>query len=659
MRRSLLIGSALVGMITLTFALVALWFLQRDRIAASLLSNGAASSQPTVTTAPPSSSRSARPTPSAAAQASAALPSSPTSPATETTAPLPPPASEVAFVYDDFARPDSGFAPLSLDAAQNFTGYSSGRYRIRTMTSGQLVYDMRTGQLPATGSYQIDVGYEHGTGSFGLLIGVEGDPTSFDSLSFYAVGLTSSGSVFVSRKEAGSALETLTAMKVSVNNPQRTQLRIDTDSDGLTVRLDDAEAVAVPDIPTLDGQIGMFALAEATPLHVSFDNLLVMERQPSAQPLWAALRPLGLTSAIPLRGADVALARERLSRLGYATDGPTDVYDTAFGAVVRTFQERNNLEISATVDSMTWGRLLSSDAVTADGITEDAAVTQHQRVVTLDSTALPAPVLVSVRQTDTSWRIALALPGEPQIIYLETDGEALDPAWSPDRRFLAFSRSRGAASSVWLMDTTSGAIRDISPAALNAEYPAWSPDSRLLTYTVETGADDSSARVALFDISSGQTSLLSDAHGGWADWSRNNEIIFTRWTGVSYDLFRSRPDGSELINLTNSDAVDEDIAAWSPDGQLIAFVLNPRGQSNERQIFVMTRDGADVRPLTTSVGPHSNPIWLPDGQTIIFAQQPAPDVWQPWLMTSDGSFSWQLSNNTDRIWFMNAVPVEE
>jgi Tol biopolymer transport system component len=141
---------------------------------------------------------------------------------------------------------------------------------------------------------------------------------------------------------------------------------------------------------------------------------------------------------------------------------------------------------------------------------------------------------------------------------------------------------------------------------------------------------------------------------GWADWSAINEVIFARWTGKSFDLFRANADGSGLTNLTNTDEIDEDIPAWSPDGYQIAFVASPRSDPRQgRQIYVMGRDGTGVRQLTTLPSPSSNPVWSPDGSVIAFANQPADGVWQPWLAQVAGGAARQIGGNTDRIWFMS------
>ena len=72
---------------------------------------------------------------------------------------------------------------------------------------------------------------------------------------------------------------------------------------------------------------------------------------------------------------------------------------------------------------------------------------------------------------------------------------------------------------------------------------------------------------------------------------------------------------TEPTNLTNNPAVDE-MPRWSPDGQWLTFVSNRNGS---KDIFVMRRDGSDLRQLTDASAEDLYPAWSPDSTHLVFA----------------------------------------
>ena len=53
--------------------------------------------------------------------------------------------------------------------------------------------------------------------------------------------------------------------------------------------------------------------------------------------------------------------------------------------------------------------------------------------------------------------------------------------------------------------------------------------------------------------------------------------------------------------------------AWSPDGELIAFV-SKRGEDKQPQIYVIAVDGGEARRVTNVPTGVSAPKWFPDSQ---------------------------------------------
>ncbi|NWF67474.1 MAG: PD40 domain-containing protein [Chloroflexi bacterium] len=74
------------------------------------------------------------------------------------------------------------------------------------------------------------------------------------------------------------------------------------------------------------------------------------------------------------------------------------------------------------------------------------------------------------------------------------------PAWSPDGRWLAFTRWVGSNPEIFVRDERSGAERNITNHHQVDDHPAWSPDGR---YLVFESYRDGNAEIYMIDITSG------------------------------------------------------------------------------------------------------------------------------------------------------------
>ncbi len=97
--------------------------------------------------------------------------------------------------------------------------------------------------------------------------------------------------------------------------------------------------------------------------------------------------------------------------------------------------------------------------------------------------------------------------------------------------------------------------------------------------------------------------------------SEGGKILF-RWDGHIWSI---RPDGTHLKNLTDSDQAHTNSAPdMSSDGSLVVFYSdrNPQGWQD---LYLMNIDGSDVRRLTTTPEPESQPRFAPDNTWIAYS----------------------------------------
>jgi len=104
------------------------------------------------------------------------------------------------------------------------------------------------------------------------------------------------------------------------------------------------------------------------------------------------------------------------------------------------------------------------------------------------------------------------------------------------------------------------------------------------------------------------------------------EIVFDSRL-VGSEIWSIKPDGSGLWRLTHSPTgTSNQDPRWSPDGRHIAFASDryaPSQKRRRREIYVMNRDGSDVRRLTSLLRDCWSPEWSPDGRRIAFVSDEA------------------------------------
>ncbi len=95
--------------------------------------------------------------------------------------------------------------------------------------------------------------------------------------------------------------------------------------------------------------------------------------------------------------------------------------------------------------------------------------------------------------------------------------------------------------------------------------------------------------------------------------SQNGLLAYQAAVGAHAELFTVKPDGTgthQLTTWTDSDAIN---AAWSPDGNRIAFVRN-WNNGNKQQVYTVNADGSGLRSLGGKL--RSTVAWLSNGKLL-------------------------------------------
>jgi len=86
---------------------------------------------------------------------------------------------------------------------------------------------------------------------------------------------------------------------------------------------------------------------------------------------------------------------------------------------------------------------------------------------------------------------------------------------------------------------------------------------------------------------------------------------------AGYDIYRADPDGTGITPLTTTPGYDAE-ATIARDGRIVFTSV----RDGDMEIYSMNGDGSDVRRLTRRPGPDGGPFFSADGQRIVFRGRP-------------------------------------
>ncbi|MGH7710455.1 MAG: amidohydrolase family protein, partial [Gemmatimonadaceae bacterium] len=176
-------------------------------------------------------------------------------------------------------------------------------------------------------------------------------------------------------------------------------------------------------------------------------------------------------------------------------------------------------------------------------------------------------------------------------------------------------------------------------------------------FAVSAGAQRDSARSPEWDVTvaRGQTRDIdfTTSEGTWmaADLSPDGQWLVFDLLG---HIYRVPVAGGDAQSLTQNSGVAINYQPrWSPDGRLIAFVSDRRGQNN---LWIMNADGSNPRSVFTNRDVRVyEPAWTPDGQYILvrreFTGRTAPGQTGGngiWMYHKDGGEGTELVGNQAR-----------
>lgn len=240
--------------------------------------------------------------------------------------------------------------------------------------------------------------------------------------------------------------------------------------------------------------------------------------------------------------------------------------------------------------------------------------------------ATPARILYSFFD-DVSMVWSVNPDGTDRRVIPNTE-EAAHPAWSPDRRKIAFTTGYGAPTKGLWVIKANGSARRLVLATEVAHQPSWSPDGRRIAFA----SADANNNVAIFVINEDGTGLrqVTTPAGGWSHWAPSwsmdgQRIAYQLYQGLLGEIAVINADGSSPVTLTNCALIQVMCSSpeWRPGAGSQRIAYSMRSEAGMALGFI-NADGSDYRSILFRADHQAwdfRPSWSPDGTRLVFGSR--------------------------------------
>jgi len=229
---------------------------------------------------------------------------------------------------------------------------------------------------------------------------------------------------------------------------------------------------------------------------------------------------------------------------------------------------------------------------------------------------------------------------------LSPDDRFRPPRWSPDGKWIAFSRYDPASfdERIYVVPAGGGEPREIA-GGLDLRGYCWLPDGSGLVYSSAAGSTipyppTFNLRLAPLNGGGERQLTFGDVSYEEPDIGGGSGVVATR-IRLQSDVWRFPFGESAADNVRNGLRVTHQTGqaqtpSVSPDGSEVVYLADSGGHAN---LWIAKTDGSGVRQLTFERDPRSTigvPVWSPKNViTFVLARERAGAV--QWLVAPDGS----------------------
>jgi serine/threonine protein kinase len=204
---------------------------------------------------------------------------------------------------------------------------------------------------------------------------------------------------------------------------------------------------------------------------------------------------------------------------------------------------------------------------------------------------------------------------------VSSTGIRLAYEYSPDGKFIAWTKNfPGGYTEIMIRDREAGTDRQLTHDGKFADDPLWSPTGHII-YSSNRGGN---INLWMLPETGGEPLQITRGSGPDAPLGitpDGRRLMYSEVQDIGQVKLASLADGS-VRQLTLDDR-HRGLSAVSPSGRYVAFPAQETDAvSTTRNIYVIDRDGGNVRKLTDDSLTKTAPQWSPDEKWITYSAHP-------------------------------------
>ncbi len=227
-----------------------------------------------------------------------------------------------------------------------------------------------------------------------------------------------------------------------------------------------------------------------------------------------------------------------------------------------------------------------------------------------------------------------------------------NPHWSSDGKKIVFESTKDGKSAIYTIYADGSNLNKLTSGQVTDGQPRWSRDGKSIVFYSQR---DGHLQLYVMNADGSNQRKLTDAKDldYLPDFSPKGDFVVFQsrkeQPGIAHDIYIIRVDGTNRTRLTD-EKNGYTSPKWSPDGKKILFeraIVTKKyyrelsreemaQMKSSTEIFVMDKDGTNLKNLTNNDAEDSTPQWSKNGKTIYFMSKRdgSPNVY---AMNADGT----------------------